>query len=127
MITRTSITFDFRDNIDAAFALFASASIHCWAVFVDKGYISEAPIEEPGISLSEEFTYTYLGDGRSIWERVGRGWWVSYNPENELVPETMFSDRRPTYLLPPSPNIQDDEEGGDQSPTPTTYSELGLD
>ena len=63
---RTFFTFDFRDNIDAMFALFASTSIRCWTIFIHKGYISEASIEEPGTLLSEEFTYTYVSDGRSI-------------------------------------------------------------
>ena len=36
-----------------------------------------------------------------IHENIGRGWWVSYNPpEDDLIQETTFSDRRPMYLLP---------------------------
>lgn len=48
------------------FAFFASASTHCWTVFVREGYlVSERSIEEPDRLVSDEFTFTYLMDGRS--------------------------------------------------------------
>ena len=62
---------------------------------------TDQPIEHGALPLCEEIVYTYLTRGQKILERVGRGWWVSYNPvEDELTPETTFTDRRLTYQLP---------------------------
>lgn len=68
-------------------------------MFVREGYLAEKSNEDPDMPLHVEFTKTYL-DGLSTLEHVGRGWWVSHNPvEDELVPESAFTDSRPTYLL----------------------------
>ena len=45
------LTFYFQDNTNIVLALFASASIHCWAIFVCEGYlINEKSIEDPDVS-----------------------------------------------------------------------------
>jgi hypothetical protein len=83
---------------------FASASIHCWAVFVREGYlVSEWSIEEPGRPLSNEFTYTYLPDGRKTWERVGRGGGCHNPVEDHLRGPCLPIVPRPTYSPRPSP------------------------
>lgn len=78
-----------------------SASLHCWAVFVRDGNIISADSEEnPGTSLSEELTFTYIPGGASTHEPIGRGWWLCYNPvEDEHTPETVFSNARLTHHL----------------------------
>ena len=64
--TCTSFKFYFQDNTDAVLAFFASASIHCWAVFVREGYlINEKSIEDPDRLLDDEFTFTYFMDSRA--------------------------------------------------------------
>ena len=47
--------------------------------------------------LCVELMYTYIQGGLNTYEPVGRGWWVSYNPqEDRHTPETTFSDCRQT-------------------------------
>ena len=47
-------------------------------------------------------TYTYDKVGGSLWERVGRGWWLSYNPpEDELL-----THRKPRLLTKYSYNVR---------------------
>jgi len=77
-------------------------ALHCWAVLLRAGYITnENSDENLGVPLSKELTYTYIRGGKSTYEPVGRGMWLSYDPvEDEHTPESIFSDARLTYQLP---------------------------
>lgn len=70
-------------------------------MFVRDGDITSADSQEnPGTGLSRELTNTYISSGASTYEPIARGFWISYNPiEDELTPETEFSDRRITQFL----------------------------
>lgn len=53
------------------------------------------------MDLGTELTETYLENGSHAHELIGRGFWIGCNPvEDDLTPETLFSDRRLTYQLP---------------------------
>jgi len=73
-------------------------------VFLRAGYITNEDSDgNPGVPLSKELTYTYIQGGKSTYEPVGRGMWLSYNPvEDEYTPETIFSEAQLTYQLPQS-------------------------
>lgn len=107
--TCTSSPFNSRDDIDAVIVIPRSASLHTWALFVRGGDITSAKsIESPDKPLCEEITYTYIEGGLKTWEQVGRGWWVTHNPEeDDLTPETTFTDRRLAYLLTTKAGDQD--------------------
>lgn len=103
---RTSSPFDFQGNIDTVITFPQFASLHCWAHFVREGDITaEESIEDPNMPLSDELVFTYIKGGAKTHERIGRGWWVSHDPvEDLLTPETNFTDRRLTYQLPADDN-----------------------
>ncbi|EWC46697.1 hypothetical protein DRE_04184 [Drechslerella stenobrocha 248] len=57
--------------------------------------------ENPGVGLADELTETYIASGAHATELVGRGWWFQYNPvQDDLTPETIFSDARLTQQIP---------------------------
>lgn len=69
--------------------------------------------------LYDELVFTYMEGRFAARESVSHGWWVSYNPvEDDLTPETTFTDHILTYKLPPreednveeANNVQVDQE-----------------
>ncbi|ETW82201.1 hypothetical protein HETIRDRAFT_427309 [Heterobasidion irregulare TC 32-1] len=96
--------------------------IHTFAVFVDEGLLPTTDSNEhPTVPLSTELTYTYFAGGKNTWCRMGRGWWLKYNPPTDpLTPETSFSEGRLTWQLPTAPqSVQQDtqEEVGEGEPS----------
>ncbi|KZT04198.1 uncharacterized protein LAESUDRAFT_751269 [Laetiporus sulphureus 93-53] len=73
--------------------------LHCWAVFFRDGDItSEWSEENFGKTLSEELTQTYILGGASTYARIGRGWWLSHQPlEDIYAPESVFSTADPNF------------------------------
>lgn len=84
--------------------------LHCWAHFVREGDITTVQSIEAGASLCDEIIYTYLTPNNRIVKHIGQGWWIFFNKEDELTPETTFTDRRLTYQLPPKPDDEAEEE-----------------
>ncbi|KAK6341177.1 hypothetical protein TWF696_008264 [Orbilia brochopaga] len=74
-------------------------TLHCWAALVRAGIItSPDSVEDPQVSLADEMMITYLTGGTHTAEMVGRGWWFQHDPvEDELTPEAILSNARPTY------------------------------
>ncbi|KIO26489.1 hypothetical protein M407DRAFT_7785 [Tulasnella calospora MUT 4182] len=67
--------------------------------------------EEPKTPLSDELTQTYLTSGTRTHVRVGRGWWVSYNPvEDQYTPETTYSDARLSHQILGDDDDDDDDD-----------------
>lgn len=72
-------------------------------MFVNIGLLtSEDSIEKPDSPLANELTYTYLSHEKKTHAHMGRGWWLMYNPPyNRLALESLFSEGRFTWQIPP--------------------------
>ncbi len=70
-------------------------------MFVRDGFITDRKsVEDPSRELSDELVYTYVPSMGRTRELVGRGWWSGWNPgQDDLTPETAFSDDRLTYQI----------------------------
>lgn len=81
-----------------------SDSLHCWALFVRTGAIAtEQPIEAGALPLYNEIVYTYSPNGQKTLELIGRGRWVSDNPEeDELTPKIVYANYCLSHQLPRS-------------------------
>ncbi|KAI6038756.1 hypothetical protein EDC04DRAFT_2569322 [Pisolithus marmoratus] len=67
--------------------------LHFWVVLVcTKVITSNQSKENLNSDLSSDLTLTYLPDGSSTFEHIGRGWWLSWNPiQDNLTPEVVYN------------------------------------
>ena len=82
--------------------LFLKFRIQSFLQFVRAGLIPDPhSIENPTVSLANELTKTYNADRVSTYARIGGGWWLFYNvpDDNELTPDDIFSNGRPTWQI----------------------------
>jgi hypothetical protein len=100
-----SISISDEELVSAFPPPFYRTRINTFAVFVNVGLLPSADSNEnPTVPLSTELTYSYLHDGSMMWCRMGRGWWLKYNPPMDpLAPETSFSEGRMMWQIPPPP------------------------